>query len=83
MIFILQRPAAVSQKIYLKATSQFKTFSVILQVVLGSTEDISSSDILLSLLLIVPAVSERLCYISCRTIYASVTKGLFVEPLSF
>jgi len=65
MIFILPRPAATTQKIYLKAISQFKTFSLILQVVLGSTEDISSSDVLLSLLLIVSAVSERLCYISC------------------
>lgn len=65
MIFILQRPAASSQKVYLKAICQFRTLSFILQMMFASTEDISSQDILLSLLLIVSAVSECLCYISC------------------
>lgn len=61
MIFILQRPAAASQKIYLKAIR----LSLILQMMFASTEDISSQDVLSSLLLIVSVVSECLCYISC------------------
>lgn len=65
MIFILQRPAAASQKIYLKAISLFRTLSLILQMMFASTEDISSQDVLLSLLLIFSVVSECLCYISC------------------
>lgn len=48
----------------------------------ASTQDISFQDVLLSLLLIVSVVSESLCYISCWTIYAFVTIGLFVETSS-
>lgn len=82
MIFILERSVTASQKIYLKAISLFRTFSLILQMMFVSPEDISSQDFLLSLLLIVSVVSECLCYISCWTIYAFVTIGLFVEPSS-